>query len=83
MRKFKSPFDMKLYKHPDGSFEGYWLYDVLRYCEQEGISQKFNDWFAGSTGGMIPAKKDGKPCMKYIVFRWDWERFHAGYKNIN
>jgi len=82
MKRKKGPFDMKLYKHPSGDFEGYWLYDILKYCVANGIAEKFDLWFAGSTGGMVPAKKDGKPCMKFIVFKYDWERFLAGYSNI-
>jgi hypothetical protein len=58
---------MKLYK--DKNIEGYDITEV-RASFSKSQRERFNQWFAGQTGGII----DGH----FIIYTWDYERFMNG-----
>jgi len=57
--------DLKIVKNADA--EGYDIADIKQALTPEQYS-KFNNWFAGQTGGITD---DGK----FFVYTWDWQRF--------
>ena len=58
---------MKLIKSSE--FEGYYLDDIK---EELGIEKykKFLKWFVGQTGAIHEEK--------FLVYKWDWERYQKG-----
>lgn len=50
----------------DPQVQGYDIKDIEKLCTPEEYA-RFGDWFNGQTGAIIEGK--------FIVYKWDWDRF--------
>ena len=64
---------MKLIKTK--SYQGYKLKEVSKFMDEHGLRDKWNEWYMGSTGGIIKGE--------FIVYKWDFDRFMEGKSNLD
>lgn len=74
----KNKLPLKLYRiyHLEPDYEGYDADEVRSYMESLGKLDEWGKWYDGSTGAI---DSEGR----YIVYRWDVERFLGGGANID
>ncbi len=57
-------------------FQGYDVEDIKRYLGKTSQEWKrFCDWHYGQTGGLWKGK--------FIVYKWDWDRFTQGLSDLD
>lgn len=59
-------------------YEGYYWDDLIEVLGGEGSvdAVRFNEWMRGQTVALLPNNK-------YLVYRWDWERWLTGLPVID
>ena len=66
--------ELKLIRTRD--YEGYESKNLKAWLKERNLDASFNEWFAGST---VALTDDGK----FIIYKWDVDRFLSGLPNID